>query len=287
MEDRGEPQPGAGRTIGVFGTGVMAHGIARLCLQHGYDVVVLSSSPPRAEGLRARLTREVEHHEGAGTASCEEATLGRATILVEATVEELEAKWRALRAVEAALPDDAILATTTSSLSVTALASELVRPDRALGLHFFNPVHRMKLVEVVAGVRTAPWALERGRAFAQGIGKHPLTVPDRAGFIVNRLMITYLNGAARLVESGAASVEDVDTAMTLGTAHPLGPFALIDLIGADVVAAIDRSVHQETKDPVDAPSPGLLRQVSAGRLGRKTGRGYHTYPKRGSRGGRA
>src|SRR6266516_3563404 len=158
---------------------------------------------------------------------------------------------------------------------------EPARPERALGLHFFNPVHRVKLVEVVAGVRTAPWALERGRAFAHGIGKHPLTVPDRAGFIVNRLMITYLNGAARLVESGAASVEDVDTAMTLGTAHPLGPFALIDLIGADVVVAIDRSVHQEIKDPIDAPSPGLLRQVSAGRLGRKTGRGYHTYPKRG------
>ena len=278
MEATGDLGAGPRSTIGVFGTGVMAHGIALISLHHGFDVVVLSNSAARAEHLRDRLAREVERDPNPGAVSCDESALARAELFIEATVEEMGAKEAALARVAPTMGDDAVIATTTSSLSVTALGASLRRPERFLGLHFFNPVSRMKLVEVVATVATSDATLARGRTFVDRIGKRAVAVPDRAGFIVNRLMISYLNGATRLVESGAATVEDVDQAMRLGLAHPLGPFALIDLVGADIVAAIGRSLYGETGESLHAPSPGLLRQVASGGLGRKTGRGYHQYP---------
>jgi 3-hydroxybutyryl-CoA dehydrogenase len=265
-----------GGRVAVFGTGVMASGIARLCLSRGRPVSVLSSSPDRAERLAHALRSErpdVAVASGPGE-------LQRCSVFIEATLEDAEAKRTVLSQAEPLLPEDTVMATTTSSLSVTELAATLRRPGRFVGLHFFNPVHRIKLVEVVAGQRTGPDARRLGREFVLELGKRPLEVPDRAGFLVNRLLIPYLNQAARLVEEGFASTEDVDLAMKLGAGHPMGPFALIDLIGADVCVAIGRSLFDEFHRTSDAPSPELTRRVSLGLLGRKSGRGYYRYPKK-------
>jgi len=265
---------GATGLIGLFGTGVMAKGIASLCAANGIDVVVLSGSPGRAGALRAEVL-DVSPRAGVST---DPADLMECSLFLEATVEEIEPKRRALSMAEPLLPPDAVVASATSALSITELASFLERPERMIGLHFFNPVHRMPLVEVVSGLRTDPSSVERGRAFAHALGKRPLRVPDGAGFLVNRLLIPYLNQAVRLVESGYATVEDVDRAMVIGAGHPMGPFALIDLIGADVCVAIGRSLEDAYHRTSDAPPPDLRRRVGVGWLGRKTARGYHEHP---------
>jgi 3-hydroxybutyryl-CoA dehydrogenase len=266
-----------GRRLALFGTGVMAEGIARLCAAHAFGLVLLSGSRDRAECLSDRIIGEAPETE----ISVDPSHARACDLFVEATVEDLEHKQRVLARAEEDLPADALMATTTSSLSITELASVLQRPGRFVGVHFFNPVNRMRLVEVVAGVRSSRDALDRGRAFAQAIGKHPICVPDQAGFLVNRLLIPYLNRAARLAETGFATFEDIDTAMTLGAGHPMGPFALIDLIGADVCLAIGLSLSQEFHATSDSPSPELRRRATLGWLGRKTGRGYYDYPDRG------
>jgi 3-hydroxybutyryl-CoA dehydrogenase len=259
--------------VGLFGTGVMANGIAVLCLENNLDVVLLSGSAKRAEAMAESL--------GDGDrVSTDPAKLAGCSMFLEATTEAVEPKARALRAAEELLPPDAVLASTTSSLSITALGAALERPERMIGLHFFNPVNRMPLVEVVAGLRTDQTAVGRGRDFVHALGKRPLWVPDGAGFLVNRLLIPYLNQAARLVESGFATARDVDRAMSLGAGHPMGPFALIDLIGADVVQAIGRSLEDAFHRTSDAPPPELRRRVALGWLGRKNGRGYFEYPPR-------
>lgn len=252
----------------------MARGIAQLCLANGLEVVVRSASEDRARAA-ARALREAMPE---ASVSSNADDLRGCSMFLEATVEEFLPKVAALREVEPLLPEEAVVASTTSSLSITDLASCLRKPERMVGLHFFNPVHRMPLVEVVAGLRTDASAIERGRDFAHALGKRPLRVPDGAGFLVNRLLIPYLNQAARLVDSGYATVEDVDRAMVIGAGHPMGPFALIDLIGADVTAAIGRSLDGAFHRTSDGPPPDLRRRVSLGLLGRKTGRGYHDYP---------
>jgi 3-hydroxybutyryl-CoA dehydrogenase len=264
------------RSVGLFGTGVMARGIAELCLANGLSLVVRSSSEERAAAFRDEL---VEANDAASV-SCDPRDLASCDLFLEATVEEFEPKARALRKAEPQLPSDAVMASTTSSLSITALASCLERPERMVGLHFFNPVHRMPLVEVVAGLRTSEEAVQKGRDFAHVLGKRPLRVPDGAGFLVNRLLIPYLNQAVRLVESGYATVQDVDKAMVIGAGHPMGPFALIDLIGADVCVAIAKSLDDAYHRTSDAPPPILHRRVSIGWLGRKTGKGYFDYPRK-------
>ena len=262
--------------VGIFGTGVMAYGLARLCLSAGSMLIVASSSAGRADDLRARL---LEDHPD-GQVSTDRGGLNECSFLLEATVEDLDAKRAVLAEIEGLVPAGAILATTTSSLSITEIASPLRRPERFLGLHFFNPVHRMPLVEVVRGLRTEDRSLRRGEELAAALGKVPLRVPDRAGFLVNRLLIPYLNQAARVVETGYASVDEVDVAMTLGARHPMGPFALMDLIGLDVCLAIGRSLEEEFHRTCDSPPPELRRRVSLGLLGRKTGQGYHRYDER-------
>jgi 3-hydroxybutyryl-CoA dehydrogenase len=264
--------------IGLFGTGVMARGIAELCLDNGIAVVVRSASQERAEALADSLSDK-------GKISTDPADLAGCLLFLEATVEAVEPKVAALRAAEELLPPGAVVASTTSSLSITALAGGLRRPERMIGLHFFNPVARMPLVEVVAGLRTEPEAVSIGRDFAHSLGKRPLRVPDGAGFLVNRLLIPFLNQAARLAESGYATVEDVDRAMILGAGHPMGPFALIDLIGADVVAAIGRSLEDHYHRTSDAPPPELRRRIALGWLGRKSRRGYFSYPPKKDRSG--
>jgi 3-hydroxybutyryl-CoA dehydrogenase len=266
--------------IGVHGSGVMARGIAALCLERGFAVVLASGSPERARALRAGLLALAPN---AGV-TADPSELATCSLIVEATVEDLDTKRAVLERIDARADADAVLATTTSSLSITELAAGLQRPDRFVGLHFFNPVAKMRLVEVVAGQATGPIAVERGRAFVQALGKMPLTVPDRAGFLVNRLLIPYLNQAARLVEQGNASMEDVDRAMVLGAGHPMGPFALIDLIGVDVCLAIGRSLYEEYHRTADAPTHELKSRAVAGLLGRKTHRGYYEYPARDERG---
>jgi len=262
--------------VAILGSGVMAEGIARVCLQRKLDIVLLAGSPDRAEALRDRVLPSAH---GANV-SVGADRLGGCSFLVEATVESLEAKRPALEAAERALPETALMASTTSSLSITELASGLRFPERFLGLHFFNPATRMKLVEVVAGIRTTQEAMERGCAFAEALGKVPVRVKDRAGFLVNRLLIPYLNEAARLAEANLATPEEIDTAMQLGTAHPMGPFGLIDLIGADVCLAIGRALFDEYHGIAHAPSPELRRRVALGLLGRKSGRGYYASPER-------
>jgi 3-hydroxybutyryl-CoA dehydrogenase len=260
--------------VGVFGTGVMARGIAALCLERGFDVVLASGSTQRAEALRAQLSDEAP----GGDVSADPSDLGACSLIVEATVEDLETKGAVLRDIEAGVGAEVVLATTTSALSITELAAGLGRPEMFVGVHFFNPVRKMRLVEVVAGLATGPDAIARCRAFAEALGKVPLTVPDRAGFLVNRLLIPYLNQAARLVERGGASVEEVDQAKVLGAGHPMGPFALIDLIGVDVCVAIGRSLYEEYHRTADAPTHELTSRAVAGFLGRKTGKGYYEYP---------
>jgi len=267
-------QPTRFTSIGLFGTGVMANGIAALCLANGLDVVLQSNAPERADALRQELLQASPE----AKVSTDIASLSGCQLLLEATVEDLAVKREALSRLEPHLPADAFLATTTSSLSVTELAAALATPERMVGVHFFNPVHRMPLVEIVAGVRTSPEAVEAGRTFAHALGKRPLRVPDRAGFLVNRLLIPYLNQAVRLTESGYASPADIDLAITLGAQHPLGPFALIDLIGADVCEAISASLFDEFHRPYDAAPPELKQRVRSGMLGRKTGHGYYDYP---------
>jgi 3-hydroxybutyryl-CoA dehydrogenase len=262
--------------IALFGTGLMGEGIARLCVEHGFPLVLLSGSPDRAEGLGKKLVEEAPDAE----ISTDGSEIGVCGVFIEATVEVLGAKQEILARAEEELPADALMATTTSSLSITELGSILRSPERFLGLHFFNPVARMRLVEVVAGMRTSADVVDEGRAFAESIGKHPIRVPDQAGFLVNRLLIPYLNQAARLAESGFATVEDIDTAMKLGAGHPMGPFALIDLIGADVCLAISASLSQEFHATSDSPSAELRRRAALGWLGRKTGRGYYDYTDR-------
>ena len=184
--------------------------------------------------------------------------------------------------------DDAILASNTSSIPIMKLAAATSCPERVLGIHFFNPVPVLPLVELVPSLLTSDATLERAQKFAaERLGKQTIVCTDRAGFVVNALLIPYLLAAIRLVESGFASAEDVDTAMVAGCAHPMGPLALADLIGLDTTAAVARSMYAEFKEPLYAEPPLLLRMVEAGLLGRKTGRGFFRYPPRGSGGGSA
>jgi len=179
--------------------------------------------------------------------------------------------------VGGAAPATALLCTNTSSLSVTALASASGRPDRFCGLHFFNPVTALPLVEVVRGETTPDATVREAERFAEGLGKTPVRCEDRPGFLVNRLLIPYLNEAAQLADEGAADAASIDTALRLGASMPMGPLALADLIGLDVVLAVMESLHDEFGDPRYRPAPMLRRMVRAGRLGRKSGRGFHDY----------
>jgi 3-hydroxybutyryl-CoA dehydrogenase len=198
-------------------------------------------------------------------------------VVVEAIVENLEDKRQAYAAVEAAVGDRTIICSNTSSLCVTELAATTKRPDRFAGLHFFNPVPLMKLVEVVRGLATSDDTYQKVFAFGKQLGKDPITAPDRPGFIVNRLLIPYMLDAIRAYESGLGTLEDIDNGMKLGCGHPMGPFTLLDFVGLDTTYYIANIMFDEFKDPAYAAPPLLKRMVLAGRLGRKSGRGFYTY----------
>jgi 3-hydroxybutyryl-CoA dehydrogenase len=198
-------------------------------------------------------------------------------VVIEAIAEELDVKEEHFRALDKITPHHAILASTTSSLPVIALAAATERPEQVIGMHFFNPAPVMKLVEVVKTVRTNEETADAVFALAKKLGKHPVLCPDRAGFIVNALLFPYINDATRMLESGYATAEDIDTAMKLGCGHPMGPFALADIVGLDVTLQIIQTLYREFRDPYYAPAPMLEHLVTAGFLGRKTKRGFYSY----------
>ena len=238
------------------------------------------SAPPSTRGVeRDRVTAADRDAASARLhATADLSDLADADVVIEAVAEDLELKRALFSEIDAATKPEALLATTTSSLSVVACAVATSRPERVVGIHFFNPANRMRLVELVDTVRTSNDALARARAFVARLDKHGVRCADRAGFIVNALLFPYLNDAVKMLEEGYASASDIDAAMKLGCGHPMGPFELMDVVGLDVTLKICRALHAEFRDPGFAPSPLLANMVEAGYLGRKAGRGFYPYP---------
>ncbi len=277
--------------VGVVGCGTMGSGIAEVAARAGYPVLVREPTPELVEKGLERIRASTARAERRGKLRPEEreallariegttdlARLAGCGVVVEAAPEDLELKRELLRDLDSLLGPDAIIATNTSSLSITALAAATKRPERVVGLHFFNPAPVMALVEVVRGLLTSEATVEKARSFAEDLGKTPVVVGDSPGFLVNALLVPYLNNAVKMVERGYASPEDVDRAMTLGAGHPMGPLALLDLIGLDVALAVQEVLYRETGDPSLAPSALMKRMAAAGLLGRKVGKGFYSY----------
>lgn len=289
---QGPASGGAFEKVGVIGGGIMGAGIAEVAARSGCDVLLCEVSEAAAENALGRLRKSLARAERSGKLStadreAAEARLGTVTdvaeladrdLVIEAVVEDEAEKVAVFQALGKVVRPDALLSSNTSSIPIMKLAAVTPQPERVIGMHFFNPVPVLPLVELVPSLLTAPATVERADAFATGrLGKHTVLSKDRAGFVVNALLIPYLLAAIRMVESGFASAEDVDTAMVDGCAHPLGPLALTDLIGLDTTQAVAQSMYAEFKEPLYAPPPLLLRMVEAGLLGRKTGRGFFDY----------
>ncbi|MFH8394040.1 3-hydroxybutyryl-CoA dehydrogenase [Streptomyces sp. NPDC018036] len=284
--------PGIER-VGVAGSGIMGTGIAELCAKRGLDVKVAVFSETSLRTAPQRLAASLERAVAKGRLTGQErdaaldrvsftrdlADLADRQLVVEAVKEDEQLKRDLFATLDKTVEDpDAILATNTSSLPVVRLASATRRPGQVLGIHFFNPVPALPLVELVPSVLTEATVAERALVFVRDtLGKQPIAAPDRAGFLVNALLFPYLLSAIRMVESGLATAETIDQGMTQGCAHPMGPLRLADLIGLDTTVSIAQAMYEEFKEPLYAPPPLLLRLVEAGHLGKKTGRGFHTY----------
>ncbi len=280
--------------VGVLGSGIMGSGIAEVVAASGRSVVVRSRSESAAAsllaGLDASLARQVER----GRRSADEARelrgrvrattlladLAECHLVIESVVEDLDVKRVLFHELDEAVRPDAVLATNTSTLPVIELAMETGRPDRVCGIHFFNPAPAMSLVEVVRPLPASDATIEGVVAFVTDCGKEAVVVKDQAGFVVNALLFPYLNDAVRLLEQGVATMEGIDAAMRGGCGFPMGPFALLDLVGLDTSLAILEALHREFAEPRYSPAPTLRRMVTAGRLGRKAGRGFYEYPGR-------
>ena len=286
-------QAGTVERVGVIGGGIMGSGIAEVAARSGCDVLLCEISEAAAENGLARIRKSLARAEKSGklSAADREAAEGRLRgvtdvaeladrdLVVEAVIEDEAEKVGIFQALGKVARPDALLASNTSSIPIMKLASVTAHPERVIGLHFFNPVPILPLVEVVPSLLTSPETVQRAEDFAEkGLGKHTVLCKDRAGFVVNALLIPFLLAAIRMVESGFASPEDVDTAMVAGCAHPMGPLALADLIGLDTTHAVACSMYAEFKEPLYAAPPLLLRMVEAGLLGRKSGRGFFEYP---------
>ncbi|WP_242614318.1 3-hydroxyacyl-CoA dehydrogenase family protein, partial [Actinomadura roseirufa] len=277
--------------VGVVGLGTMGAGIAEVLARGGLAVVgieVNEDALARGRGhlenstgravKRGRLTEEArEEILGRVALSADFADLGDCDLVVEAVPERLDLKRRVFAELDRVCRADAVLATNTSSLSVTDIAATTGRPHKIVGVHFFNPAPVMKLVEVIRTVLTEPAAAERVAALVSGLGKTPVTIGDRAGFVANRLLFGYLNQAVTMLETGHATRDDIDTAMTAGAGLPMGPFTLMDLIGLDTCLEVLEAVYAESRDRRHAPSPLLRELVTAGLLGRKTGHGFYVH----------
>src|SRR4029453_10173584 len=282
------------KSVGVLGCGLMGSGIAEVCARAGLKTVVrevdqgfLDKGLAKIHGSlskaveKGKLSPEARDQTTAnlsGTTRFED--LAGCELVIEAIVENLEEKRRTFGALDGLLKPEAMMASNTSSLTLTQLAAGTSRPDRFVGLHFFNPVPVMKLVEVVRTILTSDEAFETAMGFARAVGKEPIACKDNSGFVVNRLLVPYLLDAIRALEEGVGSVEDIDKGMQLGCGYPMGPFTLLDFVGLDTTYFIANIMFEEYREKRFAP-PALLKQmVQAGRLGRKSGRGFYDYAKK-------
>lgn len=285
------------KTVGMVGLGTMGAGIAQLCLQAGFETVGREISPAAAERGHAQIKRFLDRNVEKGRMTAEErdAALGRLTltteledlagcdIVIEAIVEQLEPKRQLFAALDEILAPGAILATNTSALSVTEIAAATRRADRVVGLHFFNPAPVLPLVEVVRGQLTDEAVAQQVYAFAKAIGKDPILCHDTPGFVVNRVLIPVLNDAVRVIDEARVTPEDLDKACRYGLGWPLGPCALIDLIGVDVQVHASGALFEGFKESRMAAPARLVNMLNAGLLGRKSGRGFFTYDDKGNR----
>jgi len=278
--------------VGVLGCGLMGSGIAEVIAAAGHTVYVREVNAGLVEKGLARIGKSLDKAVQKGLAPAErDATMGRlhgvteladladCDLVIEAIVENVELKKETFAALDAILKPGALIASNTSSLTITQLAMATQRPDAFVGLHFFNPVPRMKLVEVIRTLITSDETFDAAFAFVQGLGKEPVSCRDNSGFIVNRLLVPYLLDAIRALEEGVGSVEDIDKAMQLGCGYPMGPFTLLDFVGLDTTYFIADIMFEEYREKRFAPPPLLKQMVLAGRLGRKSGRGFYPYDK--------
>jgi 3-hydroxybutyryl-CoA dehydrogenase len=278
-------------TVGVLGCGLMGGGIAQTAAAAGYRTVVRDTSDEVLARGRAAIERSLARLVEKGTiaGADRDAALGRLSfttdlaavsdvgIVIEAVTEDLELKNGLWRELDSRCAPATIFASNTSSLTIGSMAAAIRRPDRMVGLHFFNPVPLMPLVEVVRGLATSAETFDRAMAFARSLGKEAVASSDTSGFLVNRLLVPYLLDAVRALESGTGSVADLDAAMRLGCGHPMGPFTLLDFVGLDTVVRIAEIMFDEYREPRFAPPPLLRRMVTAGLHGRKNGKGFYDY----------
>ncbi len=277
--------------LGVVGAGFMGTGIAESAAAAGIEVALYEPIEPQVAKSRERIATSLERAVSGGKRSSEEAealleritwshdidSVADAELVIEAVVEDTEVKVKTFAELDRVLADDVVIASNTSSIPIAGLAASTERPEQVLGLHFFSPVPVMKLVEVVVGIETSVETVERAEAFAERIGKTAIRTKDRSGFVVNFLLVPFLMAAVRMYEEGFASREDIDEGMKLGCGHPMGPLALCDLIGLDVLYSVCDSLYEEFKRDEYAPPPLMKRMVVSGHLGRKTGRGFYEY----------
>jgi 3-hydroxybutyryl-CoA dehydrogenase len=277
--------------IGVVGCGLMGAGIAEVCARAGLDVIAVESSAAAVDAGRSRLEKSLQRAEKRGKIESAADVLERIRVVedlgeladrelvVEAIAEDESLKVDIFARLDKIVTaEDAILASNTSSIPIMKLAVATRRPAYVMGVHFFNPVPVLSLVELVPSLLTSKETTERARSFIETkLGKHPIDCQDRAGFVVNALLIPFILSAIRMMESGFATAEDIDEGLVRGAAHPQGPLALADLIGLDTTKAVAESLYEEFKEPLYAPPPLLARMVEAGLLGRKSGRGFYTY----------
>jgi 3-hydroxybutyryl-CoA dehydrogenase len=280
--------------LGIIGSGIMGSGIAEVAAKAGVEVVLRSRKQETADamvaGLQKSLGKQVERgklEESAAkeiqdrvSATSDLGALSGCDLVLESVVEDLDVKKALFKELDGIVGDGAIIATNTSTLPVIEMAMETGRPERVVGVHFFNPAPMMSLVEIVRTLVTSDETVAEVRAFAEACGKDPVEVKDRAGFIVNALLFPYLNNAVRMLDQGTATREDIDTAMKGGCNFPMGPLALLDLVGLDTSTSILDALYEEFKDPNYAAVPTLRRMVAAGHLGRKSGIGFYGYSKK-------
>ena len=279
------------RRIGVVGAGTMGHGIAQVSAVSGYDVVLVDVAPQALERGIAQIGKSLEKLESKGKLTAEDrgqalarirgaseiTALTEADLVVEAVVERLEIKQNVLAELDRACPPSTILATNTSSISITKLAAATRRPDKVIGMHFMNPVPLMQLIEIIRGLATSQETWEAVEAASRKMGKTPVEVHDAPGFVSNRVLLPMINEAVYCLYEGVGKAEAIDEVMKLGMNHPMGPLALADLIGLDVCLDILRVLQEGFGDPKYRPCPLLVKMVDAGYLGRKSGRGFYEY----------
>ncbi|MEZ5311379.1 MAG: 3-hydroxybutyryl-CoA dehydrogenase [Microthrixaceae bacterium] len=282
------------QSVGIIGSGIMGSGIAEVAAKSGYGVVLRSRQQETADAMVASLKKSLDRQVERGRIEQADAdavfarvsatdsleALKDCDLVIESVVEDLHVKRGLFAELDGIVKESAILATNTSTLPVVEMAVATSRPEKVVGIHFFNPAPAMSLVEIIAPLTASDETVAAATEFATSCGKDAVAVKDRAGFIVNALLFPYLNNAVRLVEAGTATAEDVDTAMKGGCNFPMGPLALLDLVGLDTSLSILDALYEEFKDPNYAAVPVLRRMVSAGLLGRKSGRGFYDYSKK-------